>query len=66
MCKERYELKPEMCCSYQSVTVVTCELQDRKTALFWAVEKSHVGVVKSILAANPDLELATKVRNFLL
>ena len=36
-------------------------LQDRKTALYWAVEKNHVGVVKSILAANPDLELATKV-----
>ena len=36
-------------------------LQDRKTALYWAVEKNHVGVVKSILSANPDLELATKV-----
>lgn len=35
--------------------------QDRKTALYWAVEKGHLDIVKSILHAGPDFELATKV-----
>lgn len=35
--------------------------QDRKTALYWAVEKSHVSVVKLLVSAAPDLEIVTKV-----
>lgn len=35
--------------------------KDRKTALYMAVEKSNVPVVKMLLGANPDLEMATKV-----
>ena len=35
--------------------------QERKTALYWAVEKNHVSVVKSLLNSNPNLEAANKV-----
>lgn len=35
--------------------------KDRKTALYMAVEKGNVAVVKMLLNANPDLEIATKV-----
>ena len=35
-------------------------LQERKTALYWAVEKSHVSIVRSLLNADPNLEIATK------
>jgi ankyrin repeat protein len=37
-------------------------IQDRKTALYWAVEKGNYAMVKLILGVNPDLEIATKVR----
>jgi len=41
---------------------VNVHSKDRKSALYWAVEKSHVNVVKLILGSNPDLEIATKVK----
>lgn len=40
------------------------KLQDRKTALYWSVEKSHIPVVKLILSCQPDLEVSTKVFYF--
>jgi hypothetical protein len=40
---------------------VNVQGKDRKTALYWAVEKSHAQVVKFILGSNPELEAATKV-----
>ena len=36
-------------------------LQDKKTALYWAVEKGHDEVVRALLKANPNLELCTRV-----
>lgn len=35
--------------------------QDRKTAMYTAVEKGNIPVLKLLLTANPDLEIATKV-----
>ena len=35
--------------------------KERKTALYWAVEKNHVAVVKALLNADPNLEIVTKV-----
>lgn len=35
--------------------------KDRKTAIYMAVEKGNVGIVKLLLNCNPDLEIATKV-----
>lgn len=37
--------------------------QERKTALYWAVEKNHVSVVKSLLNSDPNLEISTKVKS---
>lgn len=34
--------------------------KDRKTAIYVAVEKGNVSIVKLLLTCNPDLELATK------
>ncbi|XP_014670635.1 PREDICTED: kinase D-interacting substrate of 220 kDa-like [Priapulus caudatus] len=34
---------------------------ERKTALFHAVDRSHVDIVAAVLKANPDLEIATEV-----
>lgn len=35
--------------------------KDKKTAIYTAVEKGNVGIVKLLLNANPDLEVTTKV-----
>lgn len=35
--------------------------KDRKTAVYTAVEKGHLAVLKLLLQSNPDLELSTKV-----
>lgn len=35
--------------------------KDRKTAIYMAVEKSNVALVRMLLSANPDLEVPTKV-----
>lgn len=40
--------------------------KDRKTAIYVAVEKQNVGIVKLLLNCNPDLEIATKVSIFFL
>ena len=37
-------------------------IQERKTALYWAVEKNHISVVKSLLNSDPNLEISTKVK----
>lgn len=37
--------------------------QDGKTALYWAVEKGNVTMVRDILQCNPDTESCTKVRH---
>ena len=42
------------------IHVINRNPQERKTALYWAVEKNHVHVVKSLLTADPNLEIATK------
>lgn len=36
--------------------------KDRKTAIYIAVEKGYVAIVKMLLNANPDLEIATRVK----
>lgn len=36
--------------------------QDGKTALYWAVEKGNVTMVRDILQCNPDTESCTKVQ----
>lgn len=35
---------------------VSLLLQDKKTALYWAVEKSNVRIAKILLSANPDID----------
>lgn len=37
-------------------------IQERKTALYWAVEKNHISVVRSLLNSDPNLEISTKVK----
>lgn len=37
------------------------KLQERKTALYIAVEKGNTAIIKLLLGANPDLEISTKV-----
>ena len=32
---------------------------DNKTCLYWAVEKNQAGIVKTLLATNPDIELVS-------
>nr|CAD7404607.1 unnamed protein product [Timema poppensis] len=46
-------------CMCSHVTVV-CVYQDRKTAVYWSVEKGNAAMVRLLLSANPDLEIATK------
>ena len=36
--------------------MVICQGNDNKTCLYWAVEKNQAGIVKILLATNPDLE----------
>lgn len=42
-------------------SAITIHWQERKTALYWAVEKSHISVVRSLLTSDPNLEISTKV-----
>lgn len=35
--------------------------KDRKTAVYTAIEKGHIAILKLLLHSNPDLELSTKV-----
>lgn len=42
---------------------IFCIFQDHKTATYIAVEKGYVSILKLLLNANPDLEIATKVCN---
>lgn len=49
----------------QYIVIIALELkifQDNKTALYWATEKGYVDIVRLILSANPNCEIATKVR----
>ena len=44
------------------VTIITLFMiqgNDNKTCLYWAVEKNQVGIVKTLLATNPDIELVS-------
>lgn len=36
--------------------------QDRKTALYWAVEKGHPDIVQLLLDNDANVEISTKVR----
>lgn len=40
--------------------------QDRKTALYWAVEKGHDDIVQLLIDNDADLEISTKVGNLLM
>lgn len=40
---------------------IVLKLQERKTALYIAVEKGNTAIIKLLLGANPDLEISTKV-----
>ena len=33
--------------------------KDNKTCLHWAIDKNHVAIVRTLLAANPDIEIRT-------
>ena len=33
--------------------------KDNKTCLHWAIDKGHMSVVRTVLAANPDIEVRT-------
>nr|CAD7439792.1 unnamed protein product [Timema bartmani] len=50
-------------CTYVGMcshVAVMCVYQDRKTAVYWSVEKGNAAMVRLLLSANPDLEIATK------
>lgn len=46
--------------TYIFYTKILINVQDRKTATYIAVEKGNVGILRILLTANPDLEIATK------
>jgi len=41
-------------------------VQDRKTALYWAVEKGHAEIVRLLLDNDADMEICTKVHQMLI
>ena len=41
------------------ITLIMIQGNDNKTCLYWAVEKNQVGIVKTLLATNPDIELVS-------
>ena len=43
------------------MSVSVLSLQDRKTALYWAVEKGHADIVSLLLDNDADMEITTKV-----
>lgn len=44
-------------------TLIQC-FQDSKTALYWAVEKGHLAIVKTLLDYNASKEIPNKVGDF--